>query len=112
MYQKWASRVVLGLLLLAVTSGPAQAEWGFYNPFASHQAKTASKSEPSTLTKMNQSTQQFFSKTADFLNPFNDADDKPPKKESGSFWGSWFGPSEPEPLPPATVGEFMGLPRP
>ncbi|TWT31549.1 hypothetical protein [Blastopirellula retiformator] len=100
MPRKWASRVVWGLLLLVATGGSVQAEWSFYNPFASQPAKKK-PSQPS-----------FFSKTADFLNPFNDADDKPKKKESGSFWGSWFGPSEPEPLPPATVGEFMGLPRP
>ncbi|EAQ81334.1 hypothetical protein [Blastopirellula marina] len=121
MYRKWMSLALLGLFLLALTGSPAQADWSDYNPFASKPAKRTAKKEPSTLSKMGSSTQQFFSKTADFLNPFDDANDKPKKKvvpslkkpkksSSSSWWGSMFGGGEPE--PPETVDQFMSLDRP
>ncbi|MFI4874686.1 MAG: hypothetical protein ACIALR_05090 [Blastopirellula sp. JB062] len=121
MLRKWMRLTVLGLFLLAMPGSMAHAEWGFYNPFASTSAKKTAKKEPSTLSKMNESTQEFFSKTADFLNPFDDDKAKPkrkvipslkkPKKESDkSWWSSLFGPSEPE--PPETVDQFMSLERP
>lgn len=111
MVRKWRSLALVGMILLSAAAAPAQAEWGLYNPFAS-QPKPTTRREPSALAKLGQSTQQMFSKTADFLNPFNDADDKPQKKEQGSFWGSLFGSAESEPLPAETVGDFMSLPRP
>ncbi|TWT31548.1 hypothetical protein [Blastopirellula retiformator] len=119
MYQKSMKLALLGLFVLTLSAAPAQAEWGLYNPFASKPAKKTAKKEPSTLSKMNQSTQQFFSKTADFLNPFNDGDEKPKKKvvpkisrskESTSWWSSMFGGGDPE--PPETVDQFMSLDRP
>lgn len=111
MMRKSVSWALVGMILVSAAAAPAQAEWGLYNPFASQPPKPA-KSEPSALAKFGRSTQQLFSKTADFLNPFDDADDKPQKKEQGSFWGSLFGPAESEPLPAETVGDFMALPRP
>lgn len=115
MFRKWMNLALLGLFVLALSGSPAKAEWGIYNPFSSKPAKKTAKKEPSTLTKMNHSTQQFFSKTADFLNPFDDADSKKktvkkPKKESTSWWSSMFGSSEP--APPETVDQFMSLDRP
>ncbi|MCC9604737.1 hypothetical protein LOC68_26510 [Blastopirellula sp. JC732] len=121
MYQKWMKVALLGLFVLALSGTPAKAEWGVYNPFGSKPAKKTAKKEPSTLSKMNHSTQQFFSKTADFLNPFNDADEKPKKKvipkvsrtkeTNSSWWSSMFGGGS-EPEPPETVDQFMSLDRP
>lgn len=36
--------------------------------------------KPGTLQKFNQNTKTFFTKTADFLNPFNDGDDMPSRR--------------------------------
>lgn len=118
MYRKWMNLALLGLFALALSGSPAKAEWGLYNPFAAKPAKKTAKKEPSTLSKMNHSTQQFFSKTADLLNPFDDAGAKKktvpslkkPKKETTSWWSSMFGSSEP--APPETVDQFMSLDRP
>lgn len=118
----WALVCVLVLSIEA----PAQAEW--YNPWTWGQTsakKKVTRQEPSTLQKVNHSTKQFFVKTADFLNPFDDSDSKPKhqrtsyssgysalKSSKNSSWGfgSWFAP-EPAP-PPETVSDFMALPRP
>ena len=97
---------------------PKMPDWG---------SKPASRpSKPSAWTRMTTGTKSFFSKTADALNPFDDADDKPksstrsasrsttrqkPKQESGGFF-SWFGSKEPEEQPLDTVNDFLALPRP
>ena len=100
----------------------AQAEW--YNPLSWVSSSSSSKKkskEPSTLQKINSGTKDFFYKSADFLNPFDDADDNKKKKRYGyrsrsskqeetSWLGSWFAP-EPEPGPPETVSDFLDLPR-
>ena len=91
--------------------------------------------QPSAWQKMTTSTKQFWSTTADTLNPFNDANDKPqqpisatgsgsyfsqtsnrktPKAKSNSFLPSW--PSSEtkpeEPAEPNSVNSFLSLPRP
>ena len=102
----------------------AQAEW--YNPLSWGSSSSSSKKkskEPSTLQKINSGTKDFFYKSADFLNPFNDGDDNKKtrytynggyrsskKQEETSWFGSWFAP-EPEPGPPETVSDFLDLPR-
>ena len=40
--------------------------------------------QPTSLQKMTTGTKQFFSKTADALNPWDDANDQPPARASGS----------------------------
>jgi hypothetical protein len=84
---------------------------------------------PSTWQKMTTGTKSVVSKTADALNPFDDANDKvqqttlvtgsknkfrqasaQKKSESGSLWPSWLGGSE-EPQKPKTVNEFLNQPR-
>jgi hypothetical protein len=40
--------------------------------------------QPTSLQKMTSGTKQFFSKTADALNPWDDANDAPPQRASGS----------------------------
>ena len=119
----WTLVCLLGLSLPM----SAQAEW--YNPLSwGSSSYTAKKSTvPSTLPKINSGTKDFFSKSADFLNPFNDGDDSKKSKrysynggyrsaskkktEESSWFGNWFT-TEPEPGPPQTVSEFMDLPRP
>lgn len=77
----------------------------------------------STWNKMTQGTKNAMAKTADFLNPFDDANDNQGYNPTGSrgitnsqqksSGGSWLWPfSEPEPEKPQTVSEWMKQPRP
>jgi hypothetical protein len=88
-------------------------------------------SQPSTMSKMTKGTQQFFSKTADAINPFDDkkpqpqpsvtgsntrfTHNQPAKKEqksSGISPASWWGGEDTKSQNPKTVGEFLAQPRP
>lgn len=121
-------RHFLATLVIASVLGmqaEVQADW--YNPFSWGETPTkkVSKKEPGTLEKFNDGTKDFFSKTADFLNPFNDGESaskstrysynggyrasKP--SESSWGWGSWFD-SKPKKTAPETVSDFMDLERP
>ncbi|RCS42151.1 hypothetical protein DTL42_20180 [Bremerella cremea] len=121
--------IVWTLVCLLGASLPmsAQAEW--YNPLSwgSSPAPAKKSTGPSTLQKINNGTKDFFYKSADFLNPFDDAEDEKPtrrttyrggyhsaskkkQQESSSWFGGWFS-TEPEPAPPQTVSEFLDLPR-
>jgi hypothetical protein len=91
--------------------------------------------QPSTWQKMTTSTKQFWSTTADTINPFNDADDKPQqpisvtgtntyfsqaanrkttKTKSKSFLPSWRSGEEETPARENTggVNDFLSQPRP
>ncbi|GAA4422831.1 hypothetical protein [Bremerella cremea] len=117
------------LVCISCLSLPAAASAEWYNPLSWTSSSASSKKkskEPSTLQKFNQGTKDFFSKSADFLNPFDDADDKKKtntryqynggyrsskKKEESSWFGSWFQ-SDPEPRPAETISDFLDAPRP
>lgn len=115
--------VIWTLVCVCVVSVPtiASAEW--YNPMSWMSSSSKKKSSgPSTLSKINTNTKNFFYKTADYMNPFNDADDN--KKERYSYNGGYRGKqkkeepgwfdwmySEPEPGPPQTVSDFLDLER-
>lgn len=142
-------------LLTCVPLGAEESGWKMpnLNPFAAKKSAPASKSkgwsmpklwpsstatrkpsQPSTLSKMTTGTKQFFSKTADVLNPFDDAND-PPKSSGGSSWNpfrnasssqssgagsarmpnwSWNQDSSEDSAPqgPRTVNEFLAQPKP
>ncbi len=68
------------LMLFVTARADAELKIPNLNPFAKKSdtlgspKKSAPKSSaPSTLEKMNRDTKEFFTKTADVLNPFNDA---------------------------------------
>ena len=128
-------------VLLAVLVCPAQAESGWklpnLNPFSKKTNSSASKkssfkmpslipswgekkshsSQPSTWSKMTDGTKDFFSKTADMLNPWDTPSSKKThssfnkKKEKKSLFASWFSQKE-EPRKPRSVAEFLKQPRP
>ncbi|PQO34300.1 hypothetical protein DTL21_12265 [Bremerella cremea] len=120
--------IVWTLVCLLGLSMPLSAQADWYNPLTWGSSTSAPKKPkgPSTFQKINNGTKDFFYKSADFLNPFNDGDDAKTtkrtsynggyrstskKQEDSSWFGGWFS-SEPEPGPPQTVSEFMDLPRP
>ncbi len=80
--------------------------------------KTSSKSQPSTLDKVGNTTKQWWNSTTDFLNPFDDAPKQrrgqgyQPQKEQPKSKGmfSWF--TEPEEEEITSVTDFIGQPRP
>jgi hypothetical protein len=95
--------------------------------------KPAGKKEPSTLTKMNNSTKSFFNKTADVLTPWDNNKKKPISKQptgygtgggakttakakkeepKGNILTSWWKDKEPEPKRPKTVSDFIAGERP
>ncbi len=96
---------------------------------AAARPKPRQSNQPSTLTKMSNGTQQFFSKTADALTPWDNKPAAPAAKVSGSnsFWSqstsktkkasdgvapaSWWS-SEKKSESPKTVGDFLSQPRP
>jgi hypothetical protein len=103
------------------------------NPFAGLATKSSRSKPagPSGWQKMTTSTKTFFSKTADVLNPFDDANDKQQeiapsgsksifsrtsakKEESKGFFSlpSWSWGGEEEPKKPKTVQDFLAQPRP
>lgn len=121
-------RFLAVLVITSVVSLQAEVQADWYNPFGwgEKPAKKVSRNEPSTIEKLNDGTKDFFHKTADFLNPFNDGEPAPKKKrysyngggyrtakkqESSWGWGSWFQ-SKPEKTAPQTVSDFMDLERP
>ncbi|PHS00741.1 MAG: hypothetical protein COA78_23595 [Blastopirellula sp.] len=128
-YQLSFVALICATFLLSA-SNPVQADWGISNPFSwGSTKKTTKKKAPSTLSKMGTSTKDFFYKTGDFLNPFNDGKEtsrpslrkmpslpqlpssrSKPKAEKKSSWTSWLYPAE-EPQAPRTVEEFMRLER-
>jgi len=102
-----------------------RAEW--YNPLSWTSSSKKSSNKEGTFSKVTNGTKDFFNKTADYLNPFNDANDKPKKKktrfggstfrsskkqEEPSAWdiGSWF--TSDEPGTAQTVSDFMDMDRP
>lgn len=92
---------------------------------------TTTRKGPSTWQKVSSGTKSMMSKTADFLNPFNDADDNPEptqitgsnsyfsqvanqkqaEKKSSTFLPQWWS-GEEEEQKPKTVTDFLALPRP
>jgi hypothetical protein len=106
--------------------------WPKSKPAATSSRRTA---QPSAWQKMTNSTKKFWATTADTLNPFNDANDKPPqpisatgsnsyfsqvanrkpsKPKSNSFLPSWrMGEAEPEVRETnGDVNKFLSQPRP
>ena len=103
---------------------------------ATRPASAARKpSQPSAWQKMTTSTRKFWSTTADTLNPFNDAEDKPQqpisatgansyfsqtanrkttKSKSNSFLPSWTGSQDEAPVrkEKSGVNAFLSQPRP
>ncbi|MBA2115081.1 hypothetical protein [Bremerella alba] len=116
--------VIWTLVCVCVVSVPtiASAEW--YNPMSWMGSSSKKKSKgPSTIQKINNGTKDFFTTTADYMNPFNDGDDHKKKRytynggyrsskkqEDSSWFGNWFT-SEPDPGPPQTVSDFLDLER-
>jgi hypothetical protein len=83
--------------------------WGSRSP------ATSRSSKPSTLTKLNQGTKDFFGKTKDVLMPWSDDTKRSGSRDSGtktSFLPSWLKPKPAEPKRPESVKEFLGRPRP
>jgi hypothetical protein len=86
---------------------------------------------PSAWQKMKSGTKSFMTKTADVLNPFDDAEDNEPQpqitgsnsyfsqaangksadKKPSTFLPSWWSGAEEDPEP-KTVSDFLALPRP
>lgn len=110
------------------SSPPASKSKGWGMPKLWPQSTAKKPTQPSTFSKMQTGTKQFFSKTADVLNPFDDAND-PPKSSTSSSWNpfrsastsgstpakksSWmWGAEEEEPSGPRTVNEFLAQPKP
>jgi hypothetical protein len=116
-------------------SDSATSGWKFPKlwPSGTTSRTTRKPAGPSTWQKMTTSTKSFFSKTADVLNPFDDADDNqsaaPPitgsnayfaqagrqkKKEekSSTFLPSWWTSEEEKPQKAETVQDFLARPRP
>ena len=86
--------------------------------------------EPTTWNKMTSGTRNFFSKTADVLNPWDDKPAKPPLKVTGSntafthnhpakpetsggsiLPAAWWS-SDKKDQPPKSVNDFLSQPRP
>ncbi len=143
------------LLALTATSDAEDAGWKMpgLNPFASKTATTAPptsgwkmpklwpktsaapkrrSNQPSTLSKMTSGTKNFFSKTADAINPWDDKPAPPPKitgsnsiftqqrqaaqkkKEASSgsvLPASWWG-GDKKDSKPKSVNDFLSQPRP
>lgn len=95
---------------------------------ASIRAKKRQANQPSTLSRMSTGTQQFFSKTADALTPWDNKKPSPPPKITGSNSvfsqstkksaksevapASWWGGSEKKADSPKSVNDFLSMPRP
>jgi hypothetical protein len=135
MHQRWFGWVIVGLLMVcAATPVGAESSWKMpnLNPFAKDSTKpTTTKkssgftmpnlipswgkpskrpsSEPSTWTKFNTGTKQFFAKTKDVLTPWDDS--PATKKEKKSFFTGWLTEKE-EVQKPRSVSEFLAQPRP
>lgn len=96
-------------------------------------APTHKKNEPSTLSKMNNSTKKFFAGAKDALTPWDNkkpaaskqptgygaaggqkslARGKKEEKDKGNILTSWWKDKEPEPKRPKTVPDFISGERP
>lgn len=104
--------------------------WSMPNLWPSSK-KTTAKRGPTTWQKMSSGTKSMMNKTADFLNPFDDANDDPgptqitgsnahfsqvanrkqPEKKSSTFLPSWLSGQEEE-KEINTVHDFLNLDRP
>ncbi len=102
--------------------------WPSKSSNAAARPKPRPANQPSTLTKMSNGTQQFFSKTADALTPWDNKPAAPAgnvsgsnsffsqstakaKKSDGVAPASWWS-SEKKSESPKTVGDFLSQPRP
>ena len=115
--------------------GPAKArasDSGWKMPSLWPKSNTAARSPaagPSTWQKMTNSTKSAMSKTADFLNPFDDANDlkatdpsptgynkqitqSPDKKQTDAKQASWWGGEAEQPKRAQTVNDFLSQPKP
>jgi hypothetical protein len=95
---------------------------------ASTRAKKRQSNQPGTLSKMSSGTQQFFSKTADALTPWDNKPAAPAPQITGSNSlfsqstkqpkksdvapASWWGGSEKKSETPKSVNDFLSMPRP
>jgi hypothetical protein len=116
----------------SVRSAPPTSGWRFPRLWPTTTATKTRPNQPSAWQKMSSGTRNFFSKTADALNPWDDANDQPqPVKPSGrgSAFGSatakkksdaksssilpssWWT-SEEEEKRPRDVNDFLKQPRP
>jgi len=118
--------LVWALACTVILSAQAEARAEWYNPMSWTTSSNKSRGKQSTFSKVAGGTKDFFNKTADYLNPFNDANDKPKKKtrfggstfrsskteDTSSSWdiGSWF--TTEEPRTAETVSDFMDMDRP
>jgi hypothetical protein len=102
------------LICIVLSAAPAQAQFGWFgssDTSSSSQSSAATSSwwqpwssskpastEPSMLSKMGTSTKNSFSKTVDFLNPFDNkpAKPKPKAKSASSSWWPWGKSQEPQ----------------
>ena len=82
--------------------------------------KPAHSSEPSTLSKMNQGTKDFFGKTKDVLMPWSKSSKKPAARPVSSkktaaktpWYKSWIPQKKKVEKKPMTVSDFIGQDRP
>jgi len=95
---------------------------------AATRAKKRQANQPSTWNRMSKGTQQFFSKTADAVTPWDTKKVEPAPRLTGSNSvfsqstkkpkksdvapASWWGGSEKTSEPPKTVNDFLSMPRP
>lgn len=93
----------------ASKKGSSSSWWPWTS--SSSKPKSKSSSKPSTFDKMTKSTKSAWTKTVDFLNPFDDK--SAAKAPAGSMpnTGNWFGSSTPQDKP-STVPEWMAGERP
>jgi hypothetical protein len=164
MKSSFALLVICSLVAFPALASAADGGWQMPNPFAKKAGPPTSRrvsdssgsgwkmpslwpdnktttaaarkpAQPSTWQKMTTSTKKFWSTTADTLNPFNDADDKPQqpisvtgtntyfsqaangkttKAKSKSFLPSWQSGEEEAPVREKSgdVNSFLSQPRP
>ena len=112
------------------SSAPPTSGWKLPNLLPKSNAAQRRSNQPGTMTRMTQGTKQFFSKTADVLNPFDDRPVEQPKitgsnsiftqqrkaleaeKKSNSISpASWWG-GEKKSSKPKSVNDFLSQPRP
>jgi hypothetical protein len=106
------------------------ASWGMPRLWPKSSAAKRPTGQPTTMQKMTKGTKQFFSKTADALNPWDDEKEQPAPRASGSnsaisratkkkkessssglLPASWWSSDEDEGRD-RTVNDFLSRPRP
>ena len=106
------------------------SSWGLPRLWPKTSAAKRPTGQPTALDKMTRGTKQFFSKTADVLNPWDDETDQPAPRPSGSnsaisratkkknessgsglLPASWWSSDEPDGRD-KTVNDFLSRPRP